>query len=80
MAIQIGVHPTEEEPNNISYVRPLGSHVRQPSVKSLLSQNRALAPEIKSWFPAIIRPGRHFGLPHSPSINHLEAGRCGSTK
>jgi hypothetical protein len=26
------------------------------------------APRMKYWFPAIARPGRHPGLPHSPSI------------
>jgi hypothetical protein len=34
--IQIDIHPAAEEPNNMSYVWPLGSHVRQPSTKSLL--------------------------------------------
>jgi hypothetical protein len=34
--IQIGVHPAGKEPDNMSYMWPLGSHVRQPAVKSLL--------------------------------------------
>jgi hypothetical protein len=52
---------------NTSYTRPHGSHVRQPSVKSLLGQNQVSAPRMKSWLPAIVRPSRHPGLPHSPS-------------
>jgi hypothetical protein len=52
---------------NTSYAWPLGSHVQQPSMKSLLSQNRVSAPGIKSWLPAIVWPGHHPGLPHSPS-------------
>jgi hypothetical protein len=46
---------------------PHGSHVWQLSTKSLLSWNQASAPGMKSWLPAIVRPDRHPGLPHSPS-------------
>jgi hypothetical protein len=66
--IRIDVHPIGEEPHNMSYARPLGSHVRQPSAKTLLGQNRAPDPGMKSCFLAIIWPGRHPGLAHSPSI------------
>jgi hypothetical protein len=52
---------------NTSYTWPLRSHVWQPYVKSLLSQNWVPAPGMKSWPPTIIRPGRRPGLPHSPS-------------
>jgi hypothetical protein len=52
---------------NTSYAWPLGSHVRQQSVKSLLSRNWAPALGMKSWPLAIIRPSHHCGLPHSPS-------------
>jgi hypothetical protein len=52
---------------NILYGWPLGSHVWQPSMKSLLSWNWVSAPRMKSWPPAIVRPGRQPGLPHSPS-------------
>jgi hypothetical protein len=52
---------------NTSYVWPHRSHIWHPSVKSLLSQNRVSAPGMKSWLTAIIRPGHHPGLPHSPS-------------
>jgi hypothetical protein len=68
MAIRIVIHYEGEEPDNTSYMWPLRSHVRQPSAKSLLGQIWVTAPEIKSWFLAIIQPGRHPGLPHSPSI------------
>jgi hypothetical protein len=60
---------------NTSYAWPLGSHVRQPSTKSLLGRNRVSAPGMKSWFPAIVRPDYHPALPHSPSINQLKSGR-----
>jgi hypothetical protein len=62
--IQISVHPTG---TNMPYVWPLRSHVQQPSKKSLLSQTWALALGMKFWPLAIIRPGRHPKLPHSPS-------------
>jgi hypothetical protein len=52
---------------NTSYAWPHGSHIRQPSAKSLLSWNRGSAPGMKSWLSAIARPSRHPGLPHSPS-------------
>jgi hypothetical protein len=52
---------------NTSYARPLGSHVWQLSAKSLLGQIRVPAPEMKSWLPATVQPGRHPKLPHSPS-------------
>jgi hypothetical protein len=52
---------------NTSYVWPHRSHVWQLSTKSLLSQNWGSAPRMKSWLPAIVRPGRHTRLPHSPS-------------
>jgi hypothetical protein len=51
----------------MSYAWPLGSHVRQPSMKSLLSQIWAHTPRMKSWPPAIVQPGRHLALSHSPS-------------
>jgi hypothetical protein len=44
---------------------PHGSHVRQPSVKSLLSLNWAPVSGMKSWSSTIVRPGCHPGLPHS---------------
>jgi hypothetical protein len=75
------VHPAGEEPDNTSYAWPLGSHVWQPSVKSLLSQNRALAPGIinlcsqRSSSPVVI-----LGCLILPPINHLKAGRYGSKK
>jgi hypothetical protein len=50
-----------------SYVWPHESHVWQPSAKSLLSQTWIPAPEMKSCPSAIVWPGRHPGLPHSPS-------------
>jgi hypothetical protein len=52
---------------NTSYAWPLESHIRQSSMKSLLSQNQVSALGIMSWLLAIIRPGRHPRLPHSPS-------------
>jgi hypothetical protein len=52
---------------NTPYAWSLVFHIRQPSVRSLLSWNRVLAPGIKSSLPAIIRPGHHPRLPHSPS-------------
>jgi hypothetical protein len=52
---------------NTSYAWPLRSHVRQLSAKSLLSQNWAPAPGMKSWPPAIVQPDRRHGLPHSLS-------------
>jgi hypothetical protein len=61
MAIRIDVHPTGKNLTNTSYAWPLGSHVRQPSVKSLLIRNWAPAPGRKSWPPAIARPGRRPG-------------------
>jgi hypothetical protein len=66
--IQIGVHPAGKEPDNMSYMWPLGSHVRQPAVKSLLGRNQAPAPRMKSWFLVIVRSSHHPRLPHSPSI------------
>jgi hypothetical protein len=69
--IRIGVHLAGEEHDNTSYVRPLGSHIRQPSVKSLLGWNQAPAPRMKSWFPAIVGYGCHPGLIHSPTIKVL---------
>jgi hypothetical protein len=66
--IRIGIHPIGvEEPDNMLYAWPLGSHIQQPSVKFLPDQNWAPAPGMKSWLSAIIRPDRHPGLPHSPS-------------
>jgi hypothetical protein len=53
--------------NNASYAWPLGSHVWQPSTKSLLSRIWAPTPRMKSWPQAIARPSCHCGLPHSPS-------------
>jgi hypothetical protein len=52
---------------NMSYARPLGPHVWQPSMKSLLSQNWVSAPWMKSRLLGIVWPGHHLGLPHSPS-------------
>jgi hypothetical protein len=70
MTIQISVHPAGEEPDNMSYAQPLESHVRQPSTKSILGQNWALAPGMKYWFPAIVCSGHHPGLHHSSSKPH----------
>jgi hypothetical protein len=58
----------EKNLTNMSYVCPLGSHVRQPSVKSLLSQE--IGPLLLGWSlgpPVIVRPNRRPGLPHFPS-------------
>jgi hypothetical protein len=64
--IRIGVHTAEEEPNQ--HVMHLASRVsRTLTVREVLSQNWAPAPGMKSWLLAIVRPGRHPGLPHSPS-------------
>jgi hypothetical protein len=63
--IQIDIHPTGEEPGY--HVVRMAPRISQPSVKSLLSQNRVSAPGMKSWLPAIVWPDRHPGLPHSPS-------------
>jgi hypothetical protein len=52
---------------NTSYACPLGSHVQQPYVKSLLSQNWAPFSGMKSWPPAIVRPDRRPGLLHALS-------------
>jgi hypothetical protein len=67
VAIQISVHHVGEEPNQHVVCMAHMSHVRQPFTKSLLGQNRAPAPGMKSWLPGIIWPGCHPGLPHSPS-------------
>jgi hypothetical protein len=66
--IRIGAHPAGEKRNNTLHARSRGLHVQQPFVKSLLGQNWAPAPEMKSWFCAIVRPGHHPWLPHSPSV------------
>jgi hypothetical protein len=68
MMIQIGVHPVGLKHDNMLHARSHGLHVQQPSTKSLLGQNWAPAPTVKSWFSAIVRPGHHPGLPHFPSI------------
>jgi hypothetical protein len=65
--IRVDIHPIGKEPNNTSYVWSLRSHVRQPYAKSLLSRNWPPTHRMKSWLPVIIWPGRHPGLPHSPS-------------
>jgi hypothetical protein len=52
---------------NTSYACPLGSHVQQPYVKSLLSRNWAPFSGMKSWPPAIVRPDRRPGLLHALS-------------
>jgi hypothetical protein len=59
----------EKNLTNTSYAWRLGSHVRQLSVKSLLSQNWAPAPGMTSWPPVIVQPDRRRRLPHSPSNN-----------
>jgi hypothetical protein len=56
-----------ENQTNTLYAWPLGSNVRQMFAKSLLSQNWAPAPRMKSWPPVIVRPDRHPRLPHSSS-------------
>jgi hypothetical protein len=66
--IQIGVHPAGEKPDNTLHAWSHGLHVQQPSVKSLLGQNRLPAPGMKSWFSVIVRPDSHPELPHSPSM------------
>jgi hypothetical protein len=68
MVIQNGVHRAGEEPDNTLHAWSHGLHVQQPFAKSLLGQNRPPAPGMKSWFSVIVLPGRHLGLPHSPSI------------
>jgi hypothetical protein len=67
VTIRIGVHLQGKNLTNTSYMWLLRSHVRQPSMKSLLSWNRVSAPGMKSCLPAIVRPGHHRGLPHSSS-------------
>jgi hypothetical protein len=52
-ATLIDIHPTGEEPDqHVIRVTP-GSHVQQPFVKSLLSQNRGPTLRMKSWIPAM---------------------------
>jgi hypothetical protein len=75
MMIQIGVHPIREEPDqHVVRMAPRVScktvvhKVPTKSKSGLCSRDGVLAPSD--------RPG----LPHSPSINHLEAGRDSSTK
>jgi hypothetical protein len=58
---------------NTSYAWPSRSHVRQSSAKFLVSQNWTHAPRMKYWLLAIIRPGRHPELPHSPSNKPLRS-------
>jgi hypothetical protein len=66
-AIQNDIQYEGKNLTDTSYTWPLGSHVWQPSVKSLLSRIWAPAPRIKACPPAIVWPGRHLGLPNSPS-------------
>jgi hypothetical protein len=60
---------------NTSYTWPPGSHIWQPLVKSLLSQNRVYAPGMKSWLPAMPNPTVILGcLILSPSSRLEEGG------
>jgi hypothetical protein len=71
---RIDIHPTEEELDNTPCVRLSESHVQQPSVKSLLSQNRSSARRMKSWLPVIPRSAVILGHLTLPPTNHLKAG------
>jgi hypothetical protein len=62
------------------YAWPPGSHIRQPLVKSLLSQNRVSAPGMKSWLPVMPDPTVILGCLILPPTNQLEAERDDSTK
>jgi hypothetical protein len=66
--IQIGVHPIGPKHENTLHAWSRGLHMQQPFARSLLDQNWASAPGMKSWFLAIIQPDRHPRLPHFPSI------------
>jgi hypothetical protein len=65
--IQIGVHPTGEEPDQ--HIIRIASRVLCTTTicEVPTKLNLGPTPEMKSWPPAMVRPGRHPGLPHSPS-------------
>jgi hypothetical protein len=71
---RIDIHYTGEEPDNTSCVRLPESHVQQPSVKSLLGQNRFPAPRMKSWLPSISGPVIILDCLILPLTKHLKAG------
>jgi hypothetical protein len=80
MAIQIGVHPTGEEPDQLTIrVTPGVSHT---ITICEVPTNSKLVPY--SWdevlAPSDTRPGHHPGLPHSRSNKPLQSRGCGSTK
>jgi hypothetical protein len=78
--IRIDIHPTGKEPDqHIIRVTPRVSRMTTIR-KSLLSQNQTPAPGIKSWLPAMPGQAIILGCLILPPANHLEAGRCGSTK
>jgi hypothetical protein len=77
---RIDILHTRKNLTNMSCVRLPKSHVEQPSVKSLLSRNRAPAPGMKSWLPVMPGSAIVLGCLILPPTKHLEAGRCGSTK
>jgi hypothetical protein len=66
MEIQINIHLTREQPDNMTYALPLGPYVRLPLAKSLRGQNRSSTLGLKYSFHSDRRPDRHPGLPHSP--------------
>jgi hypothetical protein len=59
---------------NTPYTRRPVSHVQQPFAKSLLSQNWAPAPRMKSWNPVMPGLAVILGCLILPPTNHLEAG------
>jgi hypothetical protein len=80
MATQIDIHPTGEEPNQLAVRVTHGvSHMTTicevPTKSKLVPyfQDEVLAPR-DTW------PGRHPGLPHSPSNQPPQSRGCGSTK
>jgi hypothetical protein len=62
--------PCKAKHDNTTYALSPWPYVRQPFAKSLRAQNRSSTLGMKSWFHGVHRPGRHPGLPHSPSNNH----------
>jgi hypothetical protein len=79
-ATQIDIHPSGEEPDrHVICVTPRVS--RMTTIRmSLLSQNRVPTPRMKSWLPVMRGLAIILGCLILPPTNHLEEGRCGSTK
>jgi hypothetical protein len=79
-ATRIDIHPAGEEPDQ-HVIRVTHRVSRMTTVcKSLPSQNRAPALRMKSWLPVMPGPTVILGCLILPPTNHLEAGRCGSTR